>query len=186
MPHTNEGSVLGEVSAELLSDHGAQGTSPIRREDVRRWMLTEDAEAQGALFSLLMDPSHFSRITPSLELADYHSFVMRYLERCLKENPDGEWSDSRYSAGWSLVNWFRGLWTDSTVPRHVTAELKDWIASMYRDGNEVVRTCLVNATLEHLFEEADIARYFSDWQRDPTLQEAYAHAMEWRSKGRSS
>lgn len=46
-----------------------------------------------------------------------------------------------------------------------------------------LRTCLVNATLEHLFEDRDIAKYFKDWKNDPILAQAYADGMLWVEKG---
>jgi hypothetical protein len=164
------------------ADHPATG--PIQREDVRRWMDAPDIEAQGALLDLLMNRSHYLRIDPPLSFEDYHIFVMRYYERCFREDPDGEWSDTRYTAGWGLVNWFKGLWFDSNVPRSALGELKDWLARLYREGDEDVRTCLVTATLEHLFEERDIARFFADWKDDDVLRTAFEEAMDWqRSEG---
>lgn len=68
----------------------------------RQWMACEDIEVLGFVYSKLDD--HRFRIEPELSLDEYLRFVRHYYERCLVENPDGEWSDSRYSAGWDLVN----------------------------------------------------------------------------------
>lgn len=137
-------------------------------------------EAQGALFNLLMNQSHYVRIDPPLTFDDYHPFVMKYYERCLRENPDGDWADTRYTAGWSMVNWFKGLWFDPNVPRSALVELKNWMARLYREGDHDLRTCLVTATFEHLFEDRDIARYFADWMNDDELKIALDEAMEWQ------
>jgi len=113
-------------------------------------------------------------------------YVMEYFGRCLRENPDGEWSDSRYSAGGTLVNIFAGLWRDSSVPREALQELKAWLGGLYKEGSEEVRTCIVQATLEHLFEQKEIRDLFSDWMNDPVLAIAHSEASEWYQGGGST
>jgi len=51
-------------------------------------------------------------------------WIKRYYGRSFLENPDGEWSDSSYSAGWDLVRVFIKLWDNKTVPRELLNELK--------------------------------------------------------------
>jgi hypothetical protein len=108
---------------------------------------------------------------------------MRYYERCLREDPGGEWSDSRYSAGWSLVNWMVGLWNQRPDWHQGLVEWKTWLAQQYRQGDESQRTCIVTATLEHLFEHRGLAALFADWKKDPVLGVAYREAMEWVEGG---
>jgi hypothetical protein len=109
--------------------------------------------------------------------------VKHYYERCLKEDPDSKWADSRHSAGTTLVNVFASLWKDSSVPREVLKELKTWLGRLYAEGDEGIRTCIVTATLEHLFEQQDIREFFSDWRNDPVLTIAHKEASKWYSGG---
>jgi hypothetical protein len=51
-------------------------------------------------------------------------------------NPNGEWSDSSYSAGWDLVGVFVTLWDDKTVPRELLEDLKAWIGGVYKNGDD--------------------------------------------------
>lgn len=175
---------LSEILSAIGDDPEHPSDAAIRREDVLRWMNASELEVQGAAFALLMREPHYSRIEPPLSFEDCHRFAMRYYERCFRENPDGDWADSRYSAGWSLVNWFRGLWFDSEVPRSALSELKDWIARVYLAGDEEIRTCLVTATLEHLLEEREIARFFEEWRSHEQLGEALRQAQEWQQHPR--
>jgi hypothetical protein len=46
-------------------------------------------------------------------------------------------------------------------------------------GDSEIRTCIVQATLEHLFENREVAEYSSDWKEHPVLSTAYREAMEW-------
>ncbi len=175
-------SVVDEIEAVMGVDFDHPLTTPIAQEQIKSWMQTEDVEGQGAVFALLMKPHHAKRIAPPMTFDDYHHFVMRYYERCFRENPDGEWADSRYSAGRSLVNWFIGNWNKSEVPRSAFADLKAWLETLYIKGDQELRICLVTATFEHLFENKKIAKYFSDWEKDPVLKVAYEEAMRWQEK----
>lgn len=140
-------------------------------------MKSTDIETQGAAMCVISD--HYSRVRPPLDGPTIWEFVRTYLERCLRENPQGEFADSRYQAGDTLANWFKALWKDSKVPRTVLKDLKDMLTVLYKEGDEPLREAIVNATLEHVCEVREIARYFSDWQHDPVLSRAYELALEW-------
>ena len=88
------------------------------------------------------------------------------------------WADSRYSAGSTLMNIFASFWTDSAVPREIVKELKDWLGRLYAEGDEKLRTCIVTATLEHLFEQKDIREFFVDWKKHPLLAVAHKESSE--------
>ena len=152
-------------------------TKTVQLDDVRRWSKSHDIEILGFTSALIHDARF--RIEPSLTPNEYKAFVTHYCERCLKEDPKGEWADSRYSAGATLVNIFASLWRDSSVPREVVKELKDWLSRLYVEGDEKLRTCIVTATLEHLFEQKDIRDFFADWKTRPVLATAHKEASEW-------
>ena len=152
-------------------------TDAVSLSDVRQWFKNDDIEVLGFTNALIHDARF--RIQPPLTPSEYRSFVTHYLERCLKEDPKSEWADSRYSAGTTLVNVFASLWRDSRVPRDVLKELKVWLGRLYLEGDESIRTCIVTATLEHLFEQKDIREFFSDWKKDPVLTIAHKEACLW-------
>jgi hypothetical protein len=180
---------MGESLQEIISrlwttpEHAEwiPKTDVVALSDLQTWMHSTDIEILGFTHALLSDRRF--RIEPPISLGDYIEFTQRYYERCLKENPDGDWSDSRYSAGTDLVNIFVGLWKDPSVPRPVLAQLKVWLGQLYKDGDAEIRTCIVQATLEHLFEQKDVRKFFSDWQNDAVLAKAYAEASEWYQGG---
>lgn len=149
-------------------------TDVLPLSDVKQWMQSDDIEVLGFTVAMIHDGRF--RIEPPLPVDEYVRWVTHYSERCFRENPDGEWSDSSYSAGWDLVRVFIGLWDDETVPRELFLKVKVWLAVLYKSADDRVRTCIVNATLEHLFERKPIRKYFSDWQNDPILSAAYNDA----------
>jgi hypothetical protein len=153
---------------------------------VLRWMSSDDAETLGASYVLLITPLYSNRIEPRLSFEQYKTFLLDYYERCFRDNPQGEWVSSRYVAGWDLVRWFMSLWRDGEIPRDALKEIKAWLARMYRSGDEAVRICIINATLEHLFEDRKVAKFFGDWRDDAVLGPAYAAAMFWPATGGNS
>jgi hypothetical protein len=156
-------------------------TDVLALEDISRWMAHDDIEVLGFTHATLHDARF--RVDPLISQSEYVKFTKHYFERCLRENPDGQWSDSRYSAGGDLVNVFASLWRDSSVPRSILTDLKVWLGGLYKTGSPEIRTCIVQATLEHLFEQKDIRKFFSDWQNDGALKVAYDEASEWYKGG---
>lgn len=69
------------------------------------------------------------------------------------------------------------------MPRPLLEDLKSWLGRLYKEGKPEIRTCIVHATLEHLFEQKQIRKFFSNWQNDVVLAEAYRESSEWYKGG---
>jgi hypothetical protein len=159
-------------------------TDVVALGDIQRWMNSSDIETLAFTHDLLSERRF--RIEPAISITEYIRFTKQYYERCLRENPDGDWSAPRYIAGGEIVNIFASLWRDSSVPRSVLEDLKAWLAQLYREGDPGLRTCIVQATLEHLFEQEQIRGFFADWLNDEVLTAAHREASEWYKGGGSS
>ena len=155
-------------------------TNVLPLTDVKHWMASDDIEVLGFTDAMIHDARF--RIEPPLQVEDYVLWVKHYCGRCFRENPDGEWSDSSYSVGWELVRVFIKLWDNDTVSRELLLDLKLWLAGLYKNGDERLRTCIVTATLEHLFERKPIRKYFTDWRNDAILTTVYNEACLWDRK----
>jgi hypothetical protein len=152
-------------------------------ERVREWMRNESIDVLGAVYGLITDERrHYLRIKPNLSREDYFTFIMRYLERCIRENPESKWANSRYAAGWDFVNWFKHYWNDSESPRSIPADLRDGLGKLLKEGDEAVRISIITAILEHLFEDNDIKKYFKEWLADPVLRSAYEEAIGYAAE----
>jgi len=169
-------SELSEVIAQFNKAKG-DSNKRIPRELVLSWMRSDDIEVIGAVYTYCTNPDYYTKIEPDLTAEDYYQFIRLYFKRCFVENPSGEWTETRYEAGWSLVNWFKSYWKDKTLPRHYVSELKEWLAEIYISGDDDVRLCLSTSVLEHLFDNKGISRFFSDWQKNPVLRHAFEEAM---------
>lgn len=180
--------ILDALGPEALGPEGLRAgrTDPIAQVNVERWASSDDIETLGALCALLDSVEFRDRIQPPISLDQHHALFLRYTERCLLEDPRGEWAASRYEAGWALARWFLALWSDEAVPRQRPLEIKQVLGRLYKAGDEELRVSIVNATLEHLFEDRSIATYFKEWEKDPLLAQAYDQAMLWSRKGGTS
>jgi len=152
---------------------------PIPKTSINEWSSSEDIEVLGVLCNLILDSRCYKRINPPLTIEEYQQIILNFYGRCILENPQGEWSEPRYIAGYELMRWFMGLWNDKNVPRKEILKIKNWLAEMYKQSDKGVKNCIVVSVLEHLFEDKKVRRFFADWQRDPILKEAYSEAMEW-------
>lgn len=170
--------------SDVVSSFGTPETpssQSIARDKVRAWLASiDDIEAQGALCSYLLDEEYSSRIAPPLEFSDFHPFVSNYLLRCIQDDPQGEWSDTRYGAGMALANWFKALKADKTVPRQALDDIKLSIQRLLDSSDEAVRDGILNGVLEHIFEDHDARRLFEDWRQHPRYAELYKAACEWQ------
>ncbi len=167
---------------ELIREFGDDGEE--RKETVAKDILLAsqrgtDIELLGAAFVFITEPKFSWRVAPPLTLDEYVEFTTQYLERCLLDNPNGEWAHSRYEAGHAIVNIFVALWKNESVPRNALEELRDWLGRLYLEGDEELRVALVTATLEHLFESRTIKTFFASWKTRPLLDKAYDDAVDW-------
>ena len=156
------------------------GTGPIPAEHVRKWMKDRDLEAQGAVAHLITYPPQCDRIEPTLDEDDYEAFLPRYYEVCLRRDPEGEWVDTRYGVAWQIVDWFNTVPDEDDVDDYpFLAFLRDWMAEVYKEGEDEVREALVQGVLSHILEDGRWRPFFAGWRDDPVLKEAIDAAMEW-------
>jgi hypothetical protein len=161
-------------------------SEPVRKADIVRWENSTDMEVLGLLYRYLANAQYFERIEPRMTRDEFASLARKYLGRCLSQDPQGVHSHNRYEAGWEIAALFSGLWREGESSRQECGRLKNWLAEIIKSGDGDIQLCLVNATLEHLFEDQKIARYFDDWKADHALARAYSEAMHWPEQGGTS
>ena len=177
------GSVIAkEIYFYFKEGHKKKEAGVYNAEKIKEWMKCRNVEALGVLYYFLTEERYYMKIDPPLNFQDYFYFIKDYFSLCFKEDPDDLWADSKYGAGRDLVGWFKSFWEANNVPRKYLKDIKTWIGELYKDGNKEMKECIVNATLEHLFENKEIRRFFSDWEKDPDLVEAYKLALEWSNE----
>lgn len=150
------------------------GDEPASRDDIRRWIDSADLLTWSAVYALLEKPS---TVFPPEEAAD---FMRRYLMRCIEENPaPGDYVHGGYEAAWELAallkEWRQRGGRVAASIRGIALELE----KLYRRGDPATKNRVLCGVLEHAFEEAAVRKYFSNWERDAELREAYNLALEW-------
>ncbi len=163
-----------EVLALLSCDE------PIARDDVRRWIDSGELLTWSAVYALT--GKAWSRIEPEMSGDEQVAFMCRYLLRCIEENPvSGEHLHSGYEAAWELAaclkQWRRMGVRVAGRMRGIAADLE----RLYRRGDAPIRNRVLCGVLEHAFEDPAVRSYFTDWDRDCELREAYKLAVDWGS-----
>ncbi len=173
---------------EILDDIQAarEGSlTTIPDSQVRRWMSTSDPEALGAIYVLLTDAKLSQTITPPLPFDEVFAFLLRYFEFCLRNDPQGEWVDNRFTAGSDFVSAFVSFW-DARRESKYFREMKSLLSRLYIEGSGELKDSIEQAIVEHLFERKDIRQFFADWQDDPQLRSAYEAGKLWADGGGKS
>lgn len=118
-------------------------------------------------------------------LRQLDSLLTHFREACAMKlsASDTKGGDSAYEVGWAIVDHLMLLAplianADQCAVQAIrlaSGELGD----LYRTADEAVQRCIVDAILEHLFEEPALASHFEAWQLDPVLHQAFNDATEW-------
>jgi hypothetical protein len=172
--------VITKISA-VFDDSKMGGGEGVQKSLVKEWMSSESISIRGAIYDYVSDASYSKIIDPHMTLDDYFDFIVPYLLDCIKSNPDSEWAHGRYIAGHELVGWIKDFWKKGAPEKKLNA-LKNSLAAGIKVGGEGIKDAIVNAVLEHLFEDSGIRKFFSDWREDPELKRAYEDAMLWSTK----
>jgi hypothetical protein len=85
-----DGRATNEIQEIVTARERVRSGAPIPRERVRAWMESGDIEVCRAVHSCLLEEPYSSCIEPLLDFDEYQRFLMRYYERCLREDPGGE------------------------------------------------------------------------------------------------
>jgi len=178
----------GDSKSSILSRIGALCRDP-RVEElplalVASWWNTDDLEVQGAAYALMAKAGRALRIDPWPSGEVVARFFRSYLGRCMQEDTSGDWTYSRYEAGWEVAGWMASL--DDTDDEAELLRNRDWLADLYLGGSTEVRTALVNSALEHIFERPSLRRLFRLWRDHPVLARAYEDAALWVKEGGDS
>jgi len=152
---------------------------------VQEWMKSDDIEVLGAVFELMNGPDHHRRITPHPVLDDYLDFNLKYYARCIQDDPEGEWCDSRYLACHSFTNWLKHLWRDEGVERQVIWRMKEFVEGIYLAGGSEIKEAVILGMLEHLLGEKEYRDLFADWETREEFSSAFRDACSLAKRVRN-
>ncbi len=171
--------------AELLESENARIASEITERQIRTWMKSDDVDLKSTLYSYLCKESSRQKIAPTISHEEFLDFSLDLFGECLRKDLDNIWALSRYEAGWEIVRFFFQNWNGGANSEFVS-KVNDWLSVTYLGSSLEIQECLVNATLEHLFENEMVARAFENWKDIKGLDVAYADAMRWVNEGGDS
>lgn len=152
------------------------GDTPVAREDVRQWIASNDLATWSIVYELT--GRGWSRITPELEGDEQIEFMTAYLLRCIEESPSpDELLHGGFEAAWELAGALKHWRKKNQM--HPLRRAVTSLERAYRRGDGATKNRILCGVLEHAFEDAALRPFFSDWERDAELREAYKLALEW-------
>lgn len=169
---------LDDITTLIKNAAHSQGAT-IPKESLIEWMKSEDINILGAVSFILLNDKLYALIEPKLRIQEYQPFLLKYWIRCLVEDPQGEWCESRDTAAHSFSHWFKRLWTDPQVPRTIFIDMKLSLEKLFMQKEKAVRDTITSSILEPLFQDHSIQELFANWKTDEGLRAAYIIADEW-------
>lgn len=149
-------------------------SEPVPREELQRWIDSGDLLTWSAVYALLELPA---APLPAEEAAD---FMRRYLLRCIEENPSpGDYLHGGYEAAWELAAMLKAWRVRGGGPSRLIRGVAVDLEKLYRRGDPATKNRVLCGVLEHAFEDPALRPFFSNWEREAELREAYNLAMEW-------
>ena len=146
--------------------------------EIAAWIADEsDLDLWSAVYEAL--GAAYYRIKPEPGMEMTCAFMVRYLLRCIREDPSHEHVHSGYEAAYALSECLK-LWA-SRLPEteFVMKSAAGDITEQYLVGNSDRRDRILNGTLEHALESTLMRPFFAHWEKNPALAEAWQNAMDW-------
>lgn len=147
----------------------------IDHDAIISWFDADNSELMGKVYTIITDSRVTNKIHPALGEDEVYLFVSEYLLHCIRTNPDDEWSDGRYTAGWDLANW---MYHWKKIDMEKVTRVKNALSDIYKNGDINIKNCIITAILEHIFKDQSLRNQFRDWGEDPVLKEGYVSALE--------
>lgn len=120
-----------------------------------------------------------SRIKPEPGMEMTCEFIVRYLLRCIRENPSHEHVHSGYEAAGELAGCLK-VWAAKLPETNVIMQsAARHLAEEYIAGDSQVRDRILNGTLEHALESAHVRPFFEHWKTNSALAGVWRDAMDW-------
>jgi hypothetical protein len=165
-------------SAQSIRERSVRGDAFRRDEIVALMNIQDDLNLWSAIYRALDRSYAHIHPEPGMELTC--GFMLKYLLRCIRENPSGhDEIHSGFEAAWELAACLK-LWSQRLPETgEILTLAEELIRQEFLNGDEPLRNRLETGMLEHALEAPQVRPYFSHWANDPSLREAWQAAMEW-------
>jgi hypothetical protein len=149
----------------------------ISLELILNGMTSEDFEVMGAIYCIISSNKLYKNIHPPMSWEQCIGFLMNYFKCCIIDSPDGDWSDSRYTAAWDYANWIRFLFYESWANKYIQLICKD-LEHLYMHSSEKIKNCIEVALYEHIFNDPKIKLKFIEYTASKEMSAVYARCSK--------
>jgi hypothetical protein len=154
------------------------GERQLERAELRRWLRATDPDVLGAVYRAVS--YHWGRIKPGFTRMQYARLLNRFVAATLVRPGKTVYAMTpseviRTYCGF-LLECYRS--SDEEAVKCMQFSVRA-LGGLYRRATPRMRRCIVDAGIEHLFEESGMRAHFDYWRRDRVLSRGYREALDW-------
>jgi hypothetical protein len=174
-----------EVVRAIEISEFAHSQTTVSKCKLDDWEQSSDENVLGLLLHAVT--VGWERIQPPLSCDEYGDLLLKVFNAAVENKTENKTSYARspYEVGHLLAACaVQAITLVGSEPRilQVFGRLKEVLARLYRTGNGSQRRCIIDAVLEHSFENPELLRFFADWQSQSDLLDAFNEAQEWAER----
>lgn len=165
-----------DYAINLMQNNDNKSLLKVSLLNLEQWARDDNISNLGKLY-YFMSTTTCTKFSEDKLFADVSStFLQNYYLRCIKENPDDEWADSRYTAAWDCAGWFMKLHAENKLK--ILNDFTERLSVLYKSSDYKTKEAVINGFLEHVLRKKSTHRYFRGWKRDQTLFKALSCGID--------
>jgi hypothetical protein len=171
--------MLTDVQIAIEATEFIHGPGRVSKRRFSEWQRSDDPDVLGALYWAAAH--HWSRIDPSISRDDLERLLVRLTRATLNRPGKTMYGLTDHAAVRTYCGFMAECYKNRADP-DADACLKLAVrnlGTLYRNASVPQRRCLVDAGIEHLFEQPGMQTYFERWRRDKILAKAFYESLEW-------
>jgi hypothetical protein len=103
---------------------------------------------------------------------------LEHLLHCIRDDPQGSETATRYEAAHELEACFDDISTRSDADVMLT-EIAAAVTQLFLTGDKLMQRAIETGFLEHVFEQPRLRRFFAHWETDDRLRETWQLCLAW-------
>lgn len=124
----NRGSTFGQLMSQL-------GESRVEKCLIEAAIHGDDPDALGLAYSIMLDEQRHKYIEPAFQWAEVSSLLQVYFRKCIFQDYESEWADSKVTAMYDCLSWLRATWDESE--EDVRRSWRAWLQEVAEEDIEV-------------------------------------------------
>ncbi len=137
--------LVGEIvhkidSGKLFSVlYGETEVSALDKKEVEILWGTDDIDVLGGVYVLLTEEKFFSKLKDEYFFDEVFNFSNRYYKVCLIEDPDSDWSDSRFTVCHEILRCCESWQSDPNIENKYLTMMLEWLKELADEESDTTK-----------------------------------------------